>query len=78
MVALGSVDSEAPGIQEANSLIGGEQPALREVGGDALELMTCYLMSTVRLNAPWKGLTSDPANKFFSCLSLFAVLESSM
>lgn len=74
MVALGSVDSEAPGIQEANSLIGGEQP---EVGGDALELMTCYLMSTVRLNVPWKGLTSDPASKFFSCLSLFAVLESS-
>lgn len=45
MVALGSVDSEAPGIQEANSLIGGEQPALTEVGGDALELMTCHLMS---------------------------------
>lgn len=49
-----------------------EPPALTEMGGGALELMT-----SDRLDAPWKGLSSDPAGKLSLCLSLFVVLESS-
>lgn len=38
MVGLESVDSEAPGIREASFLIGSEQSALAEMGGDAVVL----------------------------------------
>lgn len=43
-------------------MVGSEQPPLTEMGGGGIVLAwtaeACHLMSSFRLDAPWKGLSS--------------------